>query len=181
MNQGLISQRYAKALLQYAEEEKQADAVYAEAKAVTLAYRHASQLRTILANPFVPKAEKQKLLLLLAGSNPSKTLSRFVELIIRNEREKSFERIIRRYLDLYRQKNNIHSAKLTSALELDGAIEKRLLNAMQKTIGGSLEVEKNVDSDILGGFVFEVDSLRWDASLSRQLQEIRKELSEKRR
>ena len=41
------------------------------------------------------------------------------------------------------------------------------------------EMEKLVDPEILGGFLFEVDFVRWDASVSGQLRRIRQEYIEK--
>ncbi len=175
MNSGLISYRYAKALLQFADAQNATDAVYSEAKLVEASFKHATKIRSVLANPVISKSEKQKLLLLTAGDSPSKTLENFVDLIIKNGREGNFERIMRKYVELYREKHQIHSAKLTTALKLDSAVEKKILDRIKQTIGGSIEVEKNVDPDILGGFVFEVDYTRLDASLSRQLAAIKKE------
>ncbi len=48
-------------------------------------------------------------------------------------------------------------------------------------IEGTLDLEKIVDPDILGGFILEVDFVRWDASLSGQLNSIKKQYIERNR
>lgn len=175
MNSGLISQRYAKALLDYAQANKLDEQLYLEAKTVLNSFRHAPQVRAVLASPFVSQEEKKNILLLLGGAEPSKALERLVALLIENERAESFERIILAYIALYRKQNRIHALRLTTASDLDDATKERLLTRIGQILGGKLEVESSVDPEILGGFVFEADSLRWDASLSRQLANIRKE------
>ena len=179
MNTGLISYRYATALLQYAEQHNQSETVYSEAKNVVNAYIQVAKIRAILANPFMPKAEKRSLILLTAGEKPSKTFENFLDLIIKNGREGNFQWIMQKYIDLYRKQKDVHLAKLTTASEMDAATEKRLLETVRKTIGGTVEIEQSVDADILGGFVFEVDFVRCDASLARQLETIKKEYLEK--
>jgi glutamine synthetase len=46
----------------------------------------------------------------------------------------------------------------------------------EKTVEGTFEIEKETEPDILGGFLLEIDFYRWDASLVRQLQEIKENL-----
>jgi len=50
---------------------------------------------------------------------------------------------------------------------------------VENTTGGTIEMEKVIDPEIIGGFMFEVDFVRWDASISGQLRRIKKEYIEK--
>jgi len=54
-----------------------------------------------------------------------------------------------------------------------------LMAMVENTTGGTIEMEKILDPEILGGFMFEVDFVRWDASISGQLRRIKKEYIEK--
>ena len=66
---------------------------------------------------------------------------------------------------------------LVTATELDGealdAVRSRLGNYTQKEI----ELETTVDPEILGGFSVEFDGNMYDATLSRQVAQLRKEFS----
>ena len=68
---------------------------------------------------------------------------------------------------------------MTTASAVNAITEKRLIALIENKTGGTLEIEKVVDPEILGGFLFEVDFVRWDASISGQLRRIRKEYIEK--
>jgi F-type H+-transporting ATPase subunit delta len=67
---------------------------------------------------------------------------------------------------------------LTTAIEIDATIEDHLMAMIEKQTHGTLELEKNVDSEILGGFMIEVDNLRWDATLKNELRSIKNKLIE---
>ena len=58
-------------------------------------------------------------------------------------------------------------------------MEAKLMKLVESTTGGTIEMEKIIDPEILGGFMFEVDFVRWDASVSGQLRRIRSEYIEK--
>lgn len=179
MNTGLIPVRYAKALLDFANVSKEQNRVYTEAKAITQSYFQFSELKTVLDNPVLANAEKRKIILLAAGGNSSKPFERFLDLILDNNREKHLHEIALKYIDLYRKQKNIHYGKLTTASAVNAETEKRLMALVEKTTGGTIEMEKLIDPEILGGFMFEVDFVRWDASVSGQLRRIRQEYIEK--
>ena len=178
MNNGLIAARYATALLDFVPESSSRDMLYAEAKSITKSFKQFSELRSVLENPVMAKADKLKVIKLAAGGNTSKQFARFVDLLLENNREIHLQSIMLKFADLYRKTKNIHSGKLTTASPVEALVEKRLVDMIQKSTGGTVEIEKIVDPAILGGFQFEVDFVRWDASLSGQLQRIRTEFIE---
>ena len=179
MNTGLIPVRYATALLDFANVSNEQDRVYTEAKSITSSYFQFSELRTVLDNPVLAIAEKRKIILLAAGGKASTSFERFLELLLDNNREKFLHEIALKYIDLYRKQKNIHYGKLTTAAEVDKATEKRLMSMVENTTGGTIEMEKVIDPEVLGGFIFEVDFVRWDASVSGQLRRIRQNYKEK--
>lgn len=69
MNDGLIPQRYAKALYKFALENGKSEVVYDEMKNVILSFEANKEFSKVLANPYVCKADKEKLLLAAARSN----------------------------------------------------------------------------------------------------------------
>lgn len=179
MNTGLIPVRYATALLDFSSVSNLQDRVYTEAKAITQSYNQFSELRTVLDNPVLAAVEKRKIIILAAGGNVSEAFERFLDLILENNREKFLHEIVLKYIDLYRKLKNIHYGKLITAMPVDAGTEKRLMAMVEHTTGGTIEMEKIIDPEILGGFLFEVDFVRWDASISGQLRRIRQEYIEK--
>jgi F-type H+-transporting ATPase subunit delta len=179
MNTGLIPVRYATALLDFANVNNEQDRVYTEVKAVVQSFFQFSRLRTALDNPVLAIAEKRKIIILSAGGKVSKSFERFLDLILENNRENHLQEIALKFITLYRKQKNIHYGKLITATPVNAATEKRLMSMVENTTGGTVEMEKIIDPEILGGFLFEVDFVRWDASVSGQLRRIRQEYIEK--
>ncbi|MFT3752752.1 MAG: F0F1 ATP synthase subunit delta [Paludibacter sp.] len=181
MNTGLIPVRYATALLDFASSQNEHDRVYAEAKLTALNFVQFGGLRTVLDNPVLAKAEKRKIIINAAGGKLSQSFEKFLDLLLDNNREAFLQSIALKYIDLYRQQKNIHYGKLTTATTVDPVTEQKLMKLVESQIGGTIEMEKIIDPEILGGFMFEVDFVRWDASLSGQLRRIKKEYIERNR
>jgi len=179
MNTGLIPVRYATALLDFANVSNMQDRVYKEAKAITKSYFQFSELRTVLDNPVLAQSEKRKIIILAAGDDVSKPFELFMDLLLENNRESHLHSIALKYIDLFRKQKNIHYGKLTTATPINAETEERLMAMVENTTGGTIEMEKVIDSKILGGFMFEVDFVRWDASISGQLRRIKNEYIEK--
>ena len=181
MNTGLIPVRYAKALLDFAHETKSVDKVYGEAKLITLMFMKMGELRLVLENPVIDQAEKRQLILNAAGGKTSKTFENFTDLLLKNNREAHIQNIMLKYVDLYRVQRNIRYGKLTTATAVDESTEERLMALITDKVGGTLELEKVIEPAILGGFILEVDDVRWDASISGQLTRIKNEFIERNR
>ena len=101
---GVISMRYAKALLAYADEKGTEDTVYEEAGILADSFSRIPELRQALDNPVLPAETKLKLICEAAGGGKvSEELKRFVELVLEERREKFLQFMIMSYIDLYRK------------------------------------------------------------------------------
>jgi len=181
MNAGLISVRYATALFEFAEDKNVLGQVYGEAKMLTLMFSQMGELRLVLENPVLAFDEKRQLILNAAGGTTSSVFSEFTELLLKNKRESQVQNIMLKFIDLYRSKKGIHYGKLTTAYEVGKTTEKKLIKLVTDHIGGTLELEKNVEPKILAGFKLEIDDVRWDASISGQLSRIKNEFIDRNR
>ena len=181
MNKGLISVRYATALLQYAQSENVAEEVYEQSKFLTSVFSQLKKLPTTLSNPMIPKANKRKLILTASGEMTSDVFEKLIDLLLKNDREDCLQSIMLEYQEQYRKSQNMIHGKLITAVEIDDATTKLLIDSIEHKIDGTLDLEKIVNPKILGGFILEVDFVRWDASLSGQLNSIKKQYIERNR
>ena len=58
-------------------------------------------------------------------------------------------------------------------------LKERMEKAVQEKEGGVVHVEMEVDPKIIGGFIFEMDGKRMDASVEGRIARIRRHLVEK--
>ncbi|MGC3978726.1 MAG: F0F1 ATP synthase subunit delta [Paludibacteraceae bacterium] len=181
MNLGLIPVRYATALLDFAEESNSQDAVYTDIMRLAESFSNTKELKVVFENPVLSKEDKKKIILTAAGIKVTPVFESFVDLVLKNNREAQLHNIVLKYEDLYRKKNNVLHGKLTTAVSIDETTEEKLIKLVEKQIKGTLELEKVVDPSILGGFLMEIDSVRWDASIRNQLNKIKNEYIERNR
>ena len=177
MNEGLVSQRYATALYDFASNNNDETTVYDEAKLLAAQFSSQPELRVALASPAISKADKQKLIITAAGGSVSDTFRKFISLVLANEREKKLQYIALKYIELYRENKNIYAGKITLAGKIDKTIEDRLISVIAKYTGRTLELEKQIVPEIIGGFILEVDNYRWDGSIRQRLEKIRREFA----
>lgn len=176
MNEGMISKRYARALLQYAVGQKAEDTVFSEMKRLAATFADEPKLRVAMENPMLSKENKLKLILAVVDNKGSDCYKQFVQLVIDKMREKHLRNMALSYIDLYCEMKNINMGKLVTATEVDDATVEKMKALAQKVKPGKLEFETRVDADIDGGFVLYVDTYRLDASVKTQLNRIKQSL-----
>jgi F-type H+-transporting ATPase subunit delta len=177
MKEGLIPQRYAKALYKYSLDKGTTAIVYAEMKTVVAAFEANPTLHKTLANPFVNRADKENLLLSAAGGLIEDGYKRFVKLIIEKRREALAYQMALAYLKIYREDNNISKVEIVTAAKLDEAHMNRLKQMLENAFANrTFEISEKIDPDIIGGFLLNVDSVRMDASLKNEIEQLRQNL-----
>lgn len=175
MNIGLIPSRYAKALWEYAQEQHATESLYEEMGRLAASFSQEPTLRSALTNPVLSSAQKSDLARNAAGGSVSEAFTRFIALVLDHKREGLLHLMALDYLLLYRKAHNISTGKLVTAVAVSEATAQRLKEWIIARTHGSLELQTLTRPELLGGFVFEMNSLRLDASLSSQLRSIRQQ------
>ena len=177
MDNGLIPRRYAKALYKFALEKGATKEIYVLSKRVVDAFRNNPDLQKVLSNPFVSDEDKENLLLAASGEKDNEIFKQFVLLIISQKRVEYAQAMMLAYRDIYRKENHISQARITTAVKLDDARMKKLRKLVEDAFKDSeIEFTEAIDPSLIGGFVIDVDSVRMDASLSNELEQLRQTL-----
>lgn len=174
MNIGLISKRYAKALLEYAQESNAEERIFQELMILERTLRDQPALSKALANPILSIKDKRNLLLAVV-ENYSAVYANFINLVLKNRREASLRFIALTYEDMYRQSKGINSGTLITATDANSSLIEKIKTIFGKVKGGHIDLELAVDPSIGGGFIFDFDTYRLDASVRTQLNLIKKQ------
>lgn len=178
MNTGLVSSRYASALLDYAIGLDQQNEAYVQMKMLAEMFALAPALRAALINPSVSVAKKKKLLIAACGGKIVSSLDKIFDVILSNNREENIQTIALRFIDLYREKFNIRYGKLITAVPIDEKMQNQVASHIEKTMGGTVDFEPVTDPSIMGGFTLSVGDYRWDASVAGELNRVRNQLKD---
>ncbi|MGI6243054.1 MAG: F0F1 ATP synthase subunit delta [Prevotella sp.] len=176
MDLGVISVRYARALIKSATELKQEDKVYEEMQMLAKSYLQVPALRFTIDNPMLAKDKKQSLLETACGTEVSDLTKRFIDLVLKEGRESTLQFMAASYITLYRQQKNIIRGRLITATSVSPDIETKMRQMVESKTRGTVEFNTEIDPDIIGGFILEYDTYRMDASVKTKLNMVLNDL-----
>ena len=172
MDIGVISMRYARALLKSATDQKQEDTVYQDMMTVAKSYLDVPALRHTIDNPMLSKDKKEALLIVAAGEKPCQLTKAFIALVLKEDRENVMQFMANSYITLYRKQKNVIRGKLITAARVSAQTEQKMRQMVESKTNGTVEFETEVNPDIIGGFILEYDTFRMDASVKSKLNNI---------
>ena len=181
MNTGAISMRYARALLMFANEAGVASQVYQEALTLRQSYRQVPELKTTMEKTVMTRENKLRVLMQATGGEISIQMRKFLNLVLDEKREKYLTGINQAYIDLYRKQEKIRVGKLTTAVPIAPDEVERIRQIVVSHSGGTAEFATKVDPKIEGGFIFEINTYRLNASVADQMRRIKQQFIEKNR
>lgn len=176
MNAGLISGRYAKALYEYALGRNEEQALYQRMQTLSSMLRDIPKLRDTLSSPVVPVKYKKEILGEAAGRAPEQSYLDFIGLILKNNREGMLYDIALSYQMYYRKRKNITIVHLTSAGPMSEEMLTRIRRQVEKRTRGEVEFSTHTDPAVGGGFIFQLNDMRLDASVRGQLARLKRQL-----
>ena len=178
MNTGVVSMRYAKALFAYAKEQGVEDAIYRNMLQLMATLQQVKELAAMLAAPTLSKDERVRLL--CSAVDSSAVYEDFMRLVVDEERESLLIFIAHCYVSLYRKAKNIVAVRITTAEPLGEEFCDKVGAAFAPE-GATVELQNVVDEGVVGGFIYETETHRLDASIRRQLRDIETEFVKQNR
>ena len=173
MSDGLIPRRYAKALYKFAVENGDSQEIYELLKTLSFRYTAIDELKRAVLNPDISDEE-------IAGGRPGSSLDKFLLLVVRNNRAEYLQKISLAYVDLYREAHEIAHVVITTAAPMPEAEVNAIIDIVKRRLGAmTLEIEQKIDPELIGGFTVKINGLVLDASVKRELNELRLQLQKK--
>jgi F-type H+-transporting ATPase subunit delta len=168
--------RYAKSLLDLAQEQDKLELVYEDMKLLDNICKTNREFANVLKSPII-KEDKKNLIIesVTAGRINSLTAS-FIKLLGSKSREANLPEIISAFIEQYNVAKGIHRVKLTTAIEVSDEIKNDFIGKIKASEGVEhIELETVVDEDLVGGFVLEMEGYLADASIRRDLNDVQKQ------
>ncbi len=183
MDIGIVSMRYAKALMGYVQGTEAEEQAYKDVCSLARSFETCSDLRKALDNPVLPLQEKYSLLCKATAGEDSvgDAFSRFLSLVLKNHRTAFLQYICLGFMDLYRKRHHIGVAKLTTAVPVNESTKERIQRSASTVLHARMELSIEIDPAIEGGFIFDINDVRVDASIATQLKQVKKQFIDKNR
>lgn len=178
MNQSTITVRYAKAFFSTAKEKNMLDKLKADIELVLSVCKSSSEFILLLESPVVKTSKKTDLIKSIFSEKVNELTLNFLLLIAQNKREVQIPGICRNFLTLTRKDQNIKSAVITTASEINKETLKKVETVIAKELDAKIELTSEVNTEIVGGIVLRIDDKQYDASVATQLKKIKQQLLE---
>jgi F-type H+-transporting ATPase subunit delta len=169
-----VGSRYAQALFDLANDQKQVAAVERDLKSLKAALADSKDLRTLLASPTFGSEDKAKGLVGIgAKAKFNMTTLKFLGLLAANGRAAALPEVIAAFARLSAAARGAISAEVTTAVPLTSAQAKGVQAALRQSLGKDPEITTRVDPALLGGIKVKVGSRLFDASLRSKLDSLK--------
>lgn len=174
-----LAARYAKSLIDLATEKGQLEAVYADAKYLQAVCKASKDFTNLLLSPVIKSDKKQQIIDAVTAGKVSTITASFNKLLVAKNRESELPEIFDTFIDQYNTIKGIHKVKLTTAVPVSEDLKNAIV-AKAKTEAGIAEVELDaiVDEKLIGGFLLEYNNNLVDASVLRDLKDIKKQFTQ---
>lgn len=170
------ARRYAEAAFQIAERDGSMDDWLAAFDIADERLTDTEVMR-LLANPSLPLTTRTEILDRILGESVSGAPRNLLALLLRRGRFEDLPGISREFRRLYRRREGIVEAVVTSARSLEAAEVDALQARLVALTGSTVELSQRVDPGLLGGLTVRVGDQLIDGSVRGRLERLRSELA----
>jgi F-type H+-transporting ATPase subunit delta len=169
-----LASRYAKALLDLAKEQNAVDAVLQDVQMLDALCRQSKDFANMLRSPIIKADKKQDIINAVVGGKIGVIAQGFLKLMVNKGRESNLPEIASAFITQYKEMKNIKSVKLTIAAPINDAVKKAIVKTITGDVPDSqVEVTEVINPDIIGGFILQLDDKLIDASVRRDLNDVK--------
>lgn len=170
MTDNKVAKRYAKSLIELAQEQNVLDAVHRDMQLVIDVCRANRDFRTMLKNPLITPDKKLAILKKTFGSSFNKLSIAFLDIITRKRREFYTDNIASEFVTQFQTLKGITKAVVVSAVGLDEKLKSEITQIVKQLAKSEVALEESVNPDIIGGFILRFGDVQYDTSIARSLR-----------
>lgn len=169
-----VAFRYAKSLIDLAQEQGLVETMYNDMRFFSQTVRESRGLMLLLKNPIVRTDRKYAVLDKVFSPHINPISMSFLNIITKKNRESIMDAIADEYIRLYDEMKGVERATITTTMPLTDELREQFKAMVTRTVGGkTVELEEKIDPKLIGGYVLRAGDQQIDASLRNRLNEIR--------
>lgn len=169
--------RYAKAILGLAKDQNAEKTVANDMDGIVKTAGNSKELRAMLNSPIVkPETKKSALLEIFTGMHA--VSDGLIDTLITNKRINLLDNIAEQYATLFDESQGKQIAVVTTAIPLTEELRKKVLAKVNDLTKNEVIIENKIDESIIGGFILRLGDLQYNASISNQLNNLKRSFSQ---
>lgn len=174
-----VAGRYAKSIFDLAIERNQLEDVRNDMLLLQNMCKSSRDFVTLLRSPVIKADKKSKILVALTEGKVSQLTSSFINLMITKGREITLPEIVTAFIDMYNHVKGINKVKLTTAQPVSDELKQNIIDKLQSAPSlQHIELETVVKEELIGGFMLEFNNNLVDASVQRDLKDLKKQFEQ---
>lgn len=170
-----LAARYAKSLMDIAIENGKLDTMYNDMLGLDTICNDSKDFVSMMKSPIVTASTKQNVVKAIMEGKVDDVTFKFINLIINKGREFFLPEIISTFISQYKKHKNINEVLLTTSEPIDEEMKNTLIQSIQKQFTGTIDLKTKVNPSLIGGFILEANNNLFDASILRDLNDIKKQ------
>jgi F-type H+-transporting ATPase subunit delta len=168
-----IGRRYAKALLEVAEEQKQVPKIQKDLEDLLASWQASRELRSTFENPAFGAELRAKVIdELVKRMGLSPLVASTLRLLSDRQRLRHLPEVAESFFALAQAGAGAVVAEVTTAVELPDAYFTRLQATLEKSLGKKVSVVKKTDPSLVAGVITRVGDRVYDGSLRSSLRQL---------
>ncbi|PRY14817.1 ATP synthase F1 subcomplex delta subunit [Pontibacter ummariensis] len=168
-----VASRYAKSLLELADEQGVLEKVQQDMQLFSKTVKQSRDFKLMLQNPIIKSDKKLAVINAVFSGKIQQMTQSFFNIVARKDRETLLEDIAEQFEKQYNEFKGIQLAKVVSAVPLSAALREELGRKLVAQTGKTIVLEEEVDSTLIGGFLLRVGDKQIDSSVKNSLRKLR--------
>jgi len=172
MSEFKVASRYAKSLIDLAQEQGNLESVKQDMEQFVAVLRSNKELQAVLKNPIMKQDKKANILDALFEKKMDPSITAFFHIMVRKGRAGILYATAQEFIRAYDEVRGIAHATVVSAV----ALSAQNLETLRKVIAGEIKADvvlrNEIDPSLIGGFVVKVGDRQIDASIAGKLKKL---------
>jgi len=170
----VVVQRYAKALIELADESKKLDKVEKDLQDLNAMIQASDDLAATIRSPLYADEALLKTMNALGAKAKFQDITQnFFGVLVQNRRLDALPKIIEAFNHALAKRRGAITVDVQVAQDLSAKQQKELQDALSKAIGKDVAINATVEPGILGGMIVTVGSYMIDDSVRRKLERLK--------
>jgi F-type H+-transporting ATPase subunit delta len=165
--------RYSSALFQAANSDKKLNQVAVDSNNLIGLIKSSKDLHLFFKSPVIKQEKKMKIIEALFKKKISQLSFEFIKLLIVHNREGLIVDILEGFLDLKNDSEGKVKAEVKTAVQFDVKEKKKMKGKIDGFTNKNSIPDFSEDKSLIGGFTIQVKDVVLDASIKRQLDNLR--------
>ncbi|SFC17075.1 F-type H+-transporting ATPase subunit delta [Flexibacter flexilis DSM 6793] len=175
-----VASRYAKSLLELAQEQGALEEVNRDMQLFTKTVQQNRDLAMAISSPIIQNAKKQAILKAVFFGKVHKLTLAIFEVLSRKNRESFLPLIAKQFESQYAESQGIKIAQIVTPFALTPELRTNFEKLVsQKTGSSKVQLTEKVDTSLIGGYVLNIGDLQIDESVKSKLAGLKVQMLDK--